>query len=66
MQNLLNFLLGIILIVIAIIWFVYERKQLVKERESKEYMLMSYTIEFLLGAFALFGIGIRLIYDSLQ
>jgi|GEM_PF-2578908 len=66
MQSLLKFLLGTVLIALAIIWFVYERKQFLKERENKEYIMMSYTMEFFLGAFTLCGIGIKLIYDSLQ
>lgn len=64
MPNILKFILGVILIVLAIIWFLYERKVFNKEREEKEYIMMSYTMEFLLGAFTLCGIGIRLIYDS--
>jgi len=64
MQNIPKFILGVLLIVLAIIWFLHERKRFNKEREEKKYILMSYTMEFLLGAFTLCGIGIRLIYDS--
>ncbi|RYC50541.1 hypothetical protein DN53_18090 [Flagellimonas olearia] len=66
MESVLKFFLGVFLIIIAIIWFRYERKQFLKERENKRYISASFTLEFLIGALALCGIGIRLIYDSFQ
>jgi hypothetical protein len=65
MESILKFILGALLIVLGIIWYNYERKKFVSQRENEEYIRMSFTIEFIVGAFILFAIGIRLIYDSL-
>ncbi|RIA10189.1 hypothetical protein OE09_2044 [Flavobacteriaceae bacterium MAR_2010_72] len=65
MENVLKFILGALLIVLGIIWYNYERKKFVSERKKEDYMMMSFTIEFIVGAFILFAIGIRLIYDSI-
>ena len=65
MENVLKFILGALLIVLGIIWYSYERKKIVSERKKEDYMMMSFTIEFIVGAFILFAIGIRLIYDSI-
>ncbi|MDN3593264.1 hypothetical protein [Zunongwangia endophytica] len=64
MENVLTFILGALLIALGIIWYDYERKKFVAQRKNEDYMRMSFTIEFILGAFILFAIGIRLIYDS--
>ncbi len=64
MENVLTFLLGALLIALGIIWYNYERKKFVAQRKNEDYMRMSFTIEFILGAFILLAIGIRLIYDS--
>lgn len=65
MENVLKFILGALLIVLGIIWYNYERKKFVSQRKKEDYMMMSFTVEFILGAFILFAIGIKLIYDSI-
>jgi hypothetical protein len=64
-MQLLKFILGALLIVLGIIWYNYERKKFVSQRKKEDYIMMSFTVEFILGAFILFAIGIRLIYDSI-
>ena len=65
MENVLKFLLGVLLITLGIIWYRYEKKQIISQRKNKDYMLMSFTVKFILGAFILFACGIKLIYDSI-
>lgn len=65
MENVLKFIIGTLLIVLGIVWYNYERKKFVSERKNEDYMLMSFTVKFILGAFILFACGIKLIYDSL-
>ncbi|WP_166966793.1 hypothetical protein [Yeosuana marina] len=65
MENVLKFILGALLIVLGIIWYNYERKKFVNQRKNEDYIRMSFTTEFILGAFILFACGIKLIYDSI-
>ena len=65
MENVVKFIIGILLIVLAIIWFAYERKILLKENKAKQYTLMSFTIQFIFGSITLIVIGITLIYRSI-
>lgn len=45
-------------------WYTLERKKFIQERKAEDYMQMSYTVKFIAGAFILFIIGIKLIYDA--
>jgi len=65
MENVLKFILGTLLIALGIIWYRYERKKFISQRKKEDYMQMSFTVEFILGAFILFAGGIKLIYDSI-
>lgn len=65
MENVLKFILGALLIVLGIVWYNYERKKFVNQRKNEDYIRMSFTTEFILGAFILFACGIKLIYDSI-
>lgn len=65
MENVIEFILGALLIVLGIVWYNFERKKIASHRKNEDYMGMSYSIEFILGAFILFAVGVRLIYDSI-
>jgi len=65
MENVLTFILGALLIILGIYWCSYERKKFVSQRKKEEYIRMSFTVEFIVGAFTLFAIGIKLIFDSI-
>ena len=64
-QSILEFILGALLIALAIIWYSYERRKFISQRNEEDYMTMSFTVKFILGAFILFACGVSLIYKSL-
>ena len=65
MENVLKFILGVLLIVLGIIWFNHERKKYIAQRKNEDYTFMSFTTKYILGAYIVFAIGIRLICDAL-
>ena len=64
MENILKAILGFLLIILGIIWYNHERKKFIAERKKEDYVSMSFSVNFMVGAFLLFAIGIRLIYDA--
>lgn len=64
MENIITSIIGILLVVLSVFWFIYERKKINSERKSSDYIKMSFTVKFVFGAFILLVVGIKLIYDS--
>jgi hypothetical protein len=64
MEEVIKCILGTLLIILSIDLFIKFRNRFLIERKKEDYIHMSYTIQFVGGAFVLFIVGIRLIYDS--
>lgn len=64
MESVLKFIIGVLLIILSFAWYNYEKKKLIEQKKREDYMLMSFTIEFIAGAILLLMTGIKLIYDA--
>ncbi len=65
MEEVIKFTIGALLIILSIDLFNKFRNRFLIERKKEDYINMSFTIEFIGGAFVLPIVGISLIYDSL-
>ena len=65
MEEVIKCILGILLIILSIDLFIKFRNRFLIERKKEDYIHMSFTVEFIGGAFVLLIVGISLIYDSL-
>lgn len=64
MENVMTFIIGVLLIILSVLWFLHERKKCLNKRDNSDYIGMSFRIEFLFGALILLAIGFKLIYNS--
>lgn len=64
MENIITFIIGVLLIILSVLWFTRERKKCLNERKNSDYIGMSFSIEFLFGTLILLAIGFKLIYNS--
>jgi len=65
MEEVIKFTIGALLIILSIDVFNKLRNRFLIERKKEDYIHMSFTVEFIGGAFVLLIVGISLIYDSL-